>query len=128
MAEGPEKTVENKIKRKLKAEGWYYVKHWGGGLYTKPGEPDITGCTNTGLFFAIEVKRTGKQGKPSGAQLKQLAHIGHCGGFACIACDPAVVALINGEKVPHDTVTLGEVSPQDVQVWTHRTHDIVIFK
>ena len=77
---GPEKTYENKIKRLLKAEGCYYVKHYANAA-TRAGIPDILACIG-GHFVGIEVKAA--NGKATELQLKNILQIREAGGIALI--------------------------------------------
>lgn len=82
---GPEKKYEEKLKRWLKKEGIWYVKYWGGGVYTRTGVPDILACAG-GRFLAIEVKSD--SGKLSPEQQEQMALIRQAGG-ECIVSRPS---------------------------------------
>lgn len=75
-----EKLFENKIKKFLKDEGCYFIKHFANS-YTKSGIPDILACVN-GHFVAIEVK--GPSGKPSDLQLYNIREITKAGGIGVI--------------------------------------------
>lgn len=61
---GPEKKVENQIKKYLDSLGAYYLKVHG-SMYQPAGTPDVLACVN-GYFVAIEVKR------PSGGVVSAL--------------------------------------------------------
>lgn len=76
-----EKIFENKIKKFLKESDCYFLKYWGGGVFTRAGVPDILACCN-GYFLGIEVKAT--QGKPSRLQLHHIEEINAAGGFAMV--------------------------------------------
>jgi Holliday junction resolvase len=76
-----EKIYENKIKSYLADQGAWFVKFWGGGIYTKAGIPDILACVN-GHFVAIEVKAD--HGHPSELQLHTVEEIRDAGGFAFV--------------------------------------------
>lgn len=76
-----EKIFENKIKKFLKESDCYFLKYWGGGVFTQTGVPDILACCN-GYFLGIEVKAT--QGKPSQLQLHHIEEIKAAGGFAMV--------------------------------------------
>lgn len=73
-----EKKIENQIKKYLDSIGAWYIKIHG-SAFTKVGIPDIIGCYK-GLFFAIEVKDTGK--KTSLAQDVHIDNILKAGGIA----------------------------------------------
>lgn len=77
-----EKTFENKIKKLLKDEGCWFIKYWGGGIYTQEGVPDIIACVN-GNFVAIEVKAS--NGTASDLQKYNIEKIKEAGGIALIA-------------------------------------------
>lgn len=101
----PEKTYENKIKAMLKARGAWFIKYWGGGVYTRAGVPDILACYK-GRFIAIEVKA--EKGKPSDQQLAEIARIKAAGGVAIISRPSgfdALRALLNAidEEIEPDS-------------------------
>lgn len=79
---GPEKTIENKIKRYLESLGAYFVKIHG-SAYMPSGTPDILACIN-GRFVGIEVKKE-KGGVVSDLQLLKLKQIENAGGVGIIA-------------------------------------------
>lgn len=134
MSNGPEKRVENKIKKKLTLCDFYYNKNFGGAL-SKDGRPDIEGVAGPyGQYFAIEVKRIGSLGIPSVAQLRNLQRISRNGGLAFISCSDKVVDYIqhwvNSERkecadLNIDQVVIGELSDDSVSVWKNRKSDIV---
>lgn len=87
----PEKRVENAIKKRLTAMGYYFNKTFSGAHENK-GIPDLIGV-GRGLFFAIEVKRlTG--GAPTKVQMQHLRDIANNGGLAFVANDPQVCDFI----------------------------------
>lgn len=131
MSNGPEKRVENKIKNALTDRNIYFNKNFG-GAFAPVGQPDISGVlAPTGRFFAIEVKRKGSEGKPSGAQLRHLQAIAKSGGYAFISASsevvPYMMALANHRKsdVKVQKVELGEITPDSVKVWAKRTCDVM---
>ncbi|WP_142433418.1 VRR-NUC domain-containing protein [Enterococcus mundtii] len=79
---GPEKKVENSIKRYLDKLGAYYLKVHG-SMYQPAGTPDILACIN-GHFIGIEVKRP-NGGKVSALQKSKLNRIESSGGVAIVA-------------------------------------------
>lgn len=79
---GPEKKYEEKLKRWLKKKGAWYVKYWGGGVYTRTGVPDILVCFK-GRFIGIEVKSD--SGRLSPEQKEQLALIKQAGGITMVS-------------------------------------------
>lgn len=79
---GPEKKVENQIKRYLDKLGAYYLKVHG-SAFQPAGTPDILACVN-GRFVAIEVKRA-NGGVVSELQKAKLKHIKNSGGVAIVA-------------------------------------------
>lgn len=64
----PKQSEEQKIQKKildfLYKKGFLAVKFNNIGIYSTPGFPDIVGCTNKGIFLAIEVKVPGEKPKP----------------------------------------------------------------
>ncbi len=76
-----EKSFENKIKKYLRDIGCWFIKYWGGAVYTKAGVPDLLVCCG-GLFLAVEVK--GDKGKPSELQLYDIRKIIEAGGYGIV--------------------------------------------
>lgn len=76
-----EKNFENKVKKYLKEKGCYFVKYWGGGVYTRSGIPDLLVCCN-GHFLGVELKAD--KGKPSQLQIFNLKEINKCGGIGVL--------------------------------------------
>ena len=64
-----EKEIQKRILAWLRKRG-FSVDVISSGLYNRSGIADIVGCTNTGKFFAVEVKRGAN--KPSKLQVKWL--------------------------------------------------------
>ena len=64
-----EKEIQKRILAWLRKIG-FSVDVISSGLYNRSGIGDIVGCTNTGKFFAVEVKRGAN--KPSKLQVKWL--------------------------------------------------------
>ena len=79
---GPEKKIENSIKRYLDTLNAYYIKIHG-SAYMPAGTPDILSCIN-GRFVAIEVKRE-MGGRVSELQKLKLKQIEKTGGIGIIA-------------------------------------------
>ncbi len=79
---GPEKKIENQIKKYLDSLGAYYLKVHG-SMYQPSGTPDILACVN-GCFIGIEVKRP-KGGVVSALQKSKLQQIENAGGVSVIA-------------------------------------------
>ncbi|MCJ0572363.1 VRR-NUC domain-containing protein [Enterococcus cecorum] len=79
---GPEKKIENQIKRYLDKLGAYYLKVHG-SVFQPAGTPDILACVN-GRFVAIEVKRA-NGGVVSELQKAKLKRIKNSGGVAIVA-------------------------------------------
>lgn len=50
-----EKDFQIKVEKFLTDRGIYFVKYWGGGIYTRSGIPDLICCLR-GLFLALELK------------------------------------------------------------------------
>lgn len=81
-SQGPEKRIENKIKKYLDSIGaWHMKVH--GSMFTKAGTPDIIACVQS-EFVAIEVKRP-EGGKVSELQKVQIDLIHKAGGHAFVA-------------------------------------------
>lgn len=77
-----EKQVENKIKKWLEENNyWYFKVH--GGAFQKTGVPDLIACVK-GKFVAIEVKRS-NGGIISELQKAQIQKIKDSGGIAGVA-------------------------------------------
>lgn len=75
-----EKQFENKIKRFLESQGYYFVKFFG-CAFTKAGVPDLLCCVN-GRFVGIEVKA--ENGRLSELQKYNLEEIRKAGGIAIV--------------------------------------------
>jgi Holliday junction resolvase len=78
---GPEKALENKIKKYLKSKGAYFIKTLGGTPGTPNGTPDILACV-AGKFVAFEVKRPDDKGRVSKLQIHHILKIRSAGGEA----------------------------------------------
>lgn len=92
-----EKLFENQVKRWLNSVGvyplgtpmqkksmpaiGYWVKRWGGGLYTKSGLPDMQIVIHG---KCIEVELKAKHGKPSEVQKHIIKEINDSGGMGII--------------------------------------------
>lgn len=76
-----ENLFQKKVIDFLKSKNVYYVKYWGGGIYTKEGIPDILACID-GVFHGIELKTD--TGTPSKLQLYNLKKIKQSDGEAYI--------------------------------------------
>lgn len=73
----PEGYEKDKIKQYLASVGaWWFMPMMGG--YGRSGVSDIVGCYR-GFFFAIEVKRPGKE--PTALQYKRLREIINANGY-----------------------------------------------
>lgn len=77
----PEKQFENKVKRFLKEQGCWFVKYWGGSIYTKSGIPDLLICCN-GFFISVELKAS--TGRPSELQKLNIRRINESNGIGII--------------------------------------------
>ena len=105
--EHKEKYYEDKIKAVLKRRGAWYIKYWGGGIYTRPGVPDLLACYR-GHFIAIEMK--GECGKISDLQRAEMAKIESAGGIGMFinpsnmnALESILDALDDGIEPAHHT-------------------------
>ncbi|MFR9293585.1 MAG: VRR-NUC domain-containing protein [Turicibacter sanguinis] len=76
-----EKSFENKVKKFLKEQGCYFIKYWGGGIFTQEGVPDLLVCCN-GHFLGIELKSP--TGTPSELQKYNIQEIRKAGGKGII--------------------------------------------
>lgn len=76
-----EKNFENRIKNFLEEKNCWFIKYWGGAVYTKTGIPDLLVCCN-GRFVGVEVKAP--NGRPSELQLYNLRKIDEAGGFGVL--------------------------------------------
>lgn len=75
-----EKNFENRVKKYLKEEGCYIIKHHG-GYFSKAGIPDLLVSCN-GRFLGIEIKAD--KGKPSELQIENIKDINKSGGIGLI--------------------------------------------
>lgn len=79
---GPEKKIENNIKKYLDSIGAYYVKIHG-SAFMPSGTPDILACFNR-RFIGIEVKKK-DGGVVSDLQKHKIKQIKKAGGIAFVA-------------------------------------------
>lgn len=77
---GPEKLVEDGIKNRLEAHGFWYMKVWGGSG-VKKGVPDILSVIN-GCFVSWEVKRADGKGRITPVQKQNAVDIAKNKGLA----------------------------------------------
>lgn len=109
--QGPEKRYEQHLRRYLDKRGWGIKAFSGviksdGGIPIKTGKsgtPDLMYCID-GVFFAIEVKS--ETGRPSDAQIEQMARIELAGGIAIIArpqVDADVRRLVEDDHIRYLT-------------------------
>jgi hypothetical protein len=78
---GKEKDFQNKVEKFLSDEGIYYIKYWGGGIYTRSGIPDLVCCV-CGAFVGVELKAEG--GRVSALQEYNLKKIADSGGMSFV--------------------------------------------
>lgn len=78
---GKEKDFQNKVEKFLSDEGIYFVKYWGGGIYTRSGVPDLVCCV-CGAFVGVELKAEG--GRVSALQEYNLGKIADSGGMSFV--------------------------------------------
>ncbi len=76
----PEAKIKKKVREILLSTSTYYVMPHGAG-YGNAGAPDFIICLQ-GKFIGIECKAKGN--KPTALQLKNLADIEQCGGYAMV--------------------------------------------
>ena len=76
-----EKHFEIKVKNYLKEKNCWFVKYWGGIMFTKSGIPDILCCCN-GYFVAIELKS--ENGQPTKLQLHNLSKLKKNGAISLL--------------------------------------------
>lgn len=82
---GPEKLVEDKIKRALEDKGYWFMKVWGGSG-VKKGVPDIISVIN-GHFVSWEIKRNDGKGRITPVQKQNAVEITQNGGIAVFISD-----------------------------------------
>lgn len=76
-----EKDFQIKVEKFLTDKGIYFVKYWGGGIYTRSGVPDLICCLK-GLFLALELKTD--DGIVSSLQEYNLEKICKSGGIPMV--------------------------------------------
>lgn len=76
-----EKDFQLKVEKFLTDSGIYFVKYWGGGIYTRSGIPDFICCLE-GLFLALELKTN--DGIVSPLQEYNLEKISKSGGATLV--------------------------------------------
>lgn len=92
MANGPEKKVEDKIKKELKDRGAFVFKHFATG-HNEKGLPDLHSVYE-GYPVYIEVKAPWPQGEVTVQQKKKLKLIADNGGIAIITSDVNFVVQV----------------------------------
>lgn len=97
----PEAKVKKKVKAILDEMDVYYFMPFSGG-YGTSGVPDIVGCYK-GKFIGIECKAGA--GRATALQVKNLNHIGRCGGVALIVNEENVANL--KELIHHEIQSRG---------------------
>lgn len=98
-------TPEGKVKKKVKAildemDVYYFMPGTHG--YGSSGVPDIIGCYK-GTFIGIECKAA--NGRTTALQVKNLNHIGRCGGVALVINEENVSDL--KELIHHEIQSRG---------------------
>jgi Holliday junction resolvase len=76
-----EKQFENRVKKFLDNAGVWYIKFWGGGIFTKSGVPDLIICCS-GFFIAVELKTN--KGKVTALQQHTIKQINNADGLAFV--------------------------------------------
>jgi hypothetical protein len=76
-----EKELQAKVEKFLTDEGIYFVKYWGGGIYTRSGIPDLVCCV-CGAFVGVELKAEG--GRVSALQKYNIKKIADSGGMGFV--------------------------------------------
>ena len=76
-----EKDFQIKVEKLLTENNIYFVKYWGGGIYTRSGVPDLICCLK-GLFLALELKTD--DGIVSPLQEYNLEKISKSGGATMV--------------------------------------------
>lgn len=76
-----EKSFEKKVKDFLKEKGCYFIKYWGGGIFTQEGVPDLLVCCN-GYFLGVELKAP--NGVVSELQKFNIHEIKKAGGIGIV--------------------------------------------
>lgn len=99
----PEKLVEKEVLAWCREQGWFInvveskaVFSAKSGIYhtgqTVAGTSDLIGCTNTGLFVAIELKSSGRRSTLREAQRRYICEVISRSGFA--VCVDSVECLV----------------------------------
>ncbi len=87
----PEGKVKDKIKKTIKALGfWYYMPSQNGMGVS--GIPDLIVCAG-GLFIGIETKAPGKLANVTPNQQARIDEINGAGGLAVVTDDPVATGL-----------------------------------
>ena len=94
----PESYEKDDICKYLVSIGaWYFRPYMAG--FGKSGVPDIIACIQ-GEFWAIEVKREGKQ--PTAIQRHRMEEIEQCGGYSTAGTAEMVIREIKAVRREHD--------------------------
>lgn len=129
MSDGPEKKVENAIKKQLEEVDAYFLKNFASPL-TPKGHPDITAVIpkNRGKLIGIEVKKP-YGGEPTPVQIRRLSAIVRNGGRAVITAEPKTVQYLMGdESIPVKKVRIKEALSSGKTIWTKRDEDVNIIE
>lgn len=94
-----EKVIVDTIIKKLKADGYSFVRKSHGSAYARAGLPDIVVIGQTGRFIGLECKRP-KVGRLTTLQAKTLTKISRAGGYAAVvtSVEEAMIAMRQAEK------------------------------
>lgn len=129
MANGPEKQIEDVIKKDLDACGAYYLKNFA-SPNTPKGHPDITAVVpkNRGKLIAIEVKKP-VGGVPSEIQIRRLVKIAKNGGRALITADPRTVEyLLGNDDIEVTKIKIKTALENMEKIWTKRDKSVDIIE
>ena len=78
MAKKAETLFQEKVEKYLSLKGAFWIKYWGGGIYSRAGMPDLMCCVK-GHFLALELKTP--EGKASELQKYNIDKIRKAGGI-----------------------------------------------
>ena len=93
MGLGPEKKIENALRKAIETHGGWITKTFA-SPNTNKGIPDLLGVVH-GRFIALEVKRLAG-GKPTPVQIHDLLRLNAAGAIGLVTNDVSIVTALDG--------------------------------
>lgn len=92
MGLGPEKKIENALRKAVETHGGWITKTFA-SPNTNKGIPDLLGVVH-GRFIALEVKRL-SGGKPTPVQIRDLLRLNAAGAIGLVTNDVSIVTVLD---------------------------------